>query len=164
MLNNIITPSQSGFLSGDSTVNQLLCIYENLCSNFDQKITTQSGFFFNISRAFDRVWHRGFLLKLESVGVRGKLLKWFNLSGRVQTLVIKGEKSAEKTVPSGVPQGAVLGPLSFLIFINDIVYKIESVIKLFADDTSMSLGLTNPNIRAEILMSDLDKINEWAKL
>ena len=82
------------------------------------------------------------------------------LSDRVQTVVINGEQSAEKTVPSGVSQGSVVGPLLFLIFFNDIVYKMESVIKLFADDTSMSLGLTNPNIRAEIFMSDLDKINE----
>ena len=63
MLNNIITPSQSGFLPGESTTSQLLCIYENLCSNFDKRITTQSVYF-DISKAFDRVWHRGLLLKL----------------------------------------------------------------------------------------------------
>ena len=62
MLNNIITPSQSGFLPGESTTSQLLCIYENLCSNFDKRITTQSVYF-DISKAFHRVWHRGLLLK-----------------------------------------------------------------------------------------------------
>ena len=71
MLNNIITPSESGFLSGESTTNQLLCIYEYLCSNFDKRITTQSVYF-NTSKAFDRVWHRGLILKLESIGIRGK--------------------------------------------------------------------------------------------
>ena len=165
MLNNIITPSQSGFLPGESTTSQLLCIYENLCSNFDKRITTQSVYF-DISKAFDRVWHRGLLLKLESIGVRGKLLKWFQnyLTDRTQAVVIKGEKSSEKKIPAGVPQGSVLGPLLFLIFINDIGHSIESIIKLFADDTSMSLGLTNPDTRAEILTCDLVKISDWAKL
>ena len=108
------------------------------------------------------ICHRGLLLKMESVGVRGKLLKWFKSYqlDRVQTVVITGETSAEKTVPSGVPQGSVLGPLLFAIFINDIVYNIEAVIKLFAGDTSLSLGLTNPNIRAEIHNPDIDTIYE----
>ena len=94
MLNNIITPSESGFLSGESTTNQLLCIYEYLCSNFDKRITTQSVHF-DISKAFDRVWHRGLILKLESIGIRGKLLKWFHsyLTDYTQAVVIKGEKS-----------------------------------------------------------------------
>ena len=145
-----------------------MCIYENLCSNFDKRITTQSVYF-DISKAFDRVWHRGLLLKLESIGVRGKLLKWFQnyLTDRTQAVVIKGEKSSEKKknkIPAGVPQGSVLGPLLFLIFINDFGHSIESFIKLFADDTSMSLGLTNPDTRAEILTCDLVKISDWAKL
>ena len=73
MLNNIINPSQSGFATDEPTTDQLLCICENLCSNFDKRITTQSVYF-DISNAFDRVWHRGFLIKLESIGVRGKLV------------------------------------------------------------------------------------------
>ena len=97
MSNNIITPSQSGSLSGDSITNQFLCIYEYLCSNFDKRITTQSVYF-DISKAFDRVWHRGLILKLVSIGIRGKLLKWFHsyLTDRTQAAVIKGEKSIEK--------------------------------------------------------------------
>ena len=76
---------------------------------------------------------------------------------------MKGEKSDFKNVSPGVPQGSVLGPLLFLIYINDIVNNIESVIKLFADDTSLSLALNNPDSRAEILNHDLEQINEWAK-
>ena len=84
--------------------------------------------------------------------MREKLFKWFHsyLTDRTQAIVIKGEKSVEKKIPSGVP-------LSFLIFINDIVRSIESVIKLFADDASMSLGHTNPDIRTETLTNDLAK-------
>ena len=162
--NNIITQSQSGFIRGDSTVNQLLCIYNDLCSSFDKGITAQAVYL-DISKAFDRVWHTGLLSKLEAVGIRGKLLNWFRdyLSCRMQATVIKGEKSDFKSVSAGVPQGSVLGPLLFLIYINDIVNNIQSVIKLFADDTSLSLALNNPDSRAEILNHDLEKINEWAK-
>ena len=93
-------------------------------------------------------------------------MKWFHSyqTNRTQAFVIKGEKSVEKKILSGVPQGSVLGPLLFLIFINNIVCSIKSVIKLFANDTSMSLGHTNPDIRTETLTNDLEKISEWAKL
>ncbi|WP_419611672.1 reverse transcriptase domain-containing protein [Thiolapillus sp.] len=162
--NNIITQSQSGFIPGDSTVNQLLCIYNDLCTSFDRGITTQAVYL-DISKAFDRVWHKGLLSKLEAVGIRGNLLNWFcdYLSSRMQATVIKGDKSDLKEVPAGVPQGSVLGPLLFLIYINDIVNNIRSVIKLFADDTSLSLALNNPDLRAEILNYDLEKISTWAK-
>ena len=161
--NEIITPHQSGFIPGDSTINQLLCIYNDLCVSFDKKITTQSVFF-DISKAFDRVWHRGLLVKLESAGIRGKLLEFLSnyLSDRLQCVVIKGQKSDFKNVTAGVPQGSVLGPLLFLVYINDIVNDIESDIKLFADDTSMSLALNDPYKRQDILNSDLNKINDWA--
>ena len=79
-------------------------------------------------------------------------------------VVIKGEKSVGKTIYSSVPQGSILGPLLFLIFINDIVQNIGFVIKLFSDDTSMSLGLANPDTWTEMLTNDLAKISEWAKL
>ena len=158
--NNIITQSQSGFIPGDSTVNQLLCICNDLCSSFDKGITTQAVYL-DIFKAFDRVWHTGLLSKLEAVGIRGILLNWFRdyLSCRMQATVIKGEKSDFKSVSSG----SVLGPLLFLIYINDIVNNIESVIKLFADDTSLSLALNNTDSSAEILNHDLEQINEWAK-
>ena len=161
--NNILTKSQSGFLPGDSTSNQLLCIYNSLCTNWDQEITTQSVYF-DISKAFDRVWHRGLLQKLERIGIRGKLLNWLKnyLSERKQVVVVKGETSNVQVVPAGVPQGSVLGPLLFLIYINDIVHNIKSIVKLFADDTSMSLGMRDPQRRAEILNADLQTITNWS--
>ena len=86
-----------------------------------------------------------------------EVLHWFEnyLAERKQAVVLHGSRSDYLTVPAGVPQGSVLGPLLFFIYINDIVEDIESVIKLFADDTSMYLCLENPHIRAEILNNDL---------
>ena len=93
-------------------------------------------------------------IKIEAVGIRGNLALWFQnyLQNRKQAVFIKGKKSEYKTVPFGVPQGSVLGPLLFLIYIyiNDITKNIESVIKLFADDTSVSLALKDPDRRAAI--------------
>ena len=161
---NIITPLQSGFIPGDSTVNQLLSTYHELCTSFDKGITTQVVYL-DISKAFDRVWHQGLLLKLKAAGIRGKLFEIFKdyLSNLYQSVVVKGQKSVLKCIPAGVPQGSVLGPLLFRIYINDIVNEIESTIKLFADDTSLSLALSDSDICAEILNSDLDKIKNWAK-
>lgn len=164
MLNNLITETQSGFMAGDSTTNQLLSIYENMCLNYDLNITTHQ-IYFDISKAFDRVWHRGLIHKLEAIGIRGNLLKWFEnyLNERKQIVVIKNEKSYSKTIQAGVPQGSVLGPLLFLIYINDIVKNIDSVIKLFADDTSMSYGSANNVVRAQVINQDLQKIEQWSK-
>ena len=162
--NSILTVSQSGFIPKDSTTFQLLTIYDDFCKALDEKTTTQAVFF-DISKAFDRVWHNGLIRKLYATGIRGPLLYWLRnyLTNRHQAVVIKGEKSSYEVVPAGVPQGSVLGPLLFLIYINDIVTEIESQIKLFADDTSIYLSLNDVQRRTEILNSDMKKINYWAR-
>ena len=161
--NNIITPAQSGFRQGDSTIYQLLNMYDDFSSALDKRIPTQA-IFFDISKAFDRVWHRGLIHKLNSVGIRGNILNWIKsyLSDRKQAVVVKGEASPFLPVTAGVPQGSVLGPLFFLVYINDITLNLESTIKLFADDTSAYLSLDNDIQREEILNSDLNKISNWA--
>jgi len=161
--NNILTPSQSGFIPGDSTVYQLTCLYNDFCKSLDDNITVQA-IFFDISKAFDRVWHKGLLSKLFALGIRGQMFSWLQnyLTDRTQAVVIKGSTSSYLPVRTGVPQGSILGPLLFLVYINDIVDNIESIIKLFADDTSMYLSLENTQMRTDIFNSDLEKINQWA--
>ena len=95
--------------------------------------------FCDISKAFDRVWHKGLLLKLEAAGISGNLLSWFAsyLDNRRQRVVLPGANSRWNSIHAGVPQGSVPGPLLFLLFINDIVNDIGSSIRLFADDNSL---------------------------
>ena len=152
MENNLLTTAQSGFIPQDSTVYQLTSIYDDFCKFLDDKTTAQV-IFFDISKAFDKVWHRALLYKLSALGIRGQLLDWFSdyLNNRFQAVVIKGAQSSYLPISAGVPQGSVLGPLLFLVYINDITHDIESIIKLFADDTSMYLGLEISHIRSEIL-------------
>ena len=94
--------------------------------------------FCDISKAFDRVWHRGLIHKLKAAGVTGEVLAWFtnNLADRKQRVVIPGTTSDSVYIQAGVPQGSILGPLLFLLYINDIVNDIGANIRLFADDTS----------------------------
>ena len=94
----------------------------------------------DISKAFDKVWHEGLIFKLRQNGVSGQRLKLFEsyLSNRQQRVVINGSYSEYLPIESGVPQGSVLGPLLFLIYINDLEKNIKSKIKFFANDTMPS--------------------------
>ena len=124
----------------------------------------QGWYFFYISKAFDKVWHNGPIFKLHAAGIDGKVLSSLRdyLSNRTQKVVLPGGSSKSLPVRAGVPQGSVLGPLMFLVYINDIVDNLESVINLFADDTSLSIEIDTPNISGVFLQSDIEKINNWA--
>ncbi|MCG8096816.1 MAG: hypothetical protein JAZ17_24870 [Candidatus Thiodiazotropha endolucinida] len=161
--NNILTPLQSGFIPGDSTVNQLTYLYNTFCHALDNGKEVRVVFC-DIKKAFDRVWHAGLLHKLRACGVSGSLLDWFRnyLSDRRQRVVLPGANSDWAYIRAGVPQGSVLGPLLFLIFINDIVIEINSNIRLFADDTSLYIIVENPQASALLLNTDLQKISDWA--
>jgi hypothetical protein len=125
-------------LPGYSTTQQLLELYHNILLALDNKEMTRITFS-DVSKAFDRVWIRGLILKLERYGVKGELLRWLKsyLSNRCQRVIIKDAISSVGELKAGVPQGSVLGPLLFLIFINDIADDILGLGRLFADDTSI---------------------------
>ena len=163
--NNIITSFQSGFTPGDSTVNQLTYLYNTFCHALDSGKEVRVVFC-DISKAFDRVWHAGLIHKLRAAGISGKQLKWFvsYLRNKKQRVVLPGAESTWNYIHAGVPQGSILGPLLFLLYINDIVTVIGSNIRLFADDTSLFIIVENPNVAAEIINSDLLKVSKWANI
>ena len=162
--NQVITSLQSGFVPGDSTVNQSTDLYNTFCHALDEGKEVRAVFC-DISKAFDRVWHKGLLYKLSSVGITGSLLQWFTdyLKNRQQRVVLPGAASNWTFLKAGVPQGSILGPLLFLVYINDIVENIHSSIRLFADDTSLYIIVDDPINAANQLNNDLDKIHSWAK-
>ena len=157
--NNLLSSLQSGFIPGDSTVNQLTFLYNTFCQALDSGKEVRAVFC-DISKAFDRVWHVGLLHKLRAAGVTGEILNWFNnyLSDRKQRVVLPGAVSDWLFIRAGVPQGSILGPLLFLLYINDIVTDIGSNIRLFADDTSLYIVVDDPSDAANCLNTDLDKI------
>ena len=163
--NNLITKKQSGFRPGDSTTNQLLDLIDTIHQSFDACPTLEvRAVFMDISKAFDKVWHEGLILKLKQNGVSGSLLKFFEdyLRNRKQRVVLNGAASDYGDIKSGVPQGSVLGPLLFLIYINDLEENIKSQIRFFADDTMLFSIVKDPALSANELNQDLETIRQWA--
>ncbi len=162
--NNLLTPFQSGFIKGDSTVNQLTCLYNDICQAMDEGKEVRAVFC-DISKAFDRVWHRGLITKLSSFGICDSLLNWIisYLSNRKQRVVYANSTSSWRHIQAGVPQGSILGPLFFLAYINDIVSAVNSNIRLFADDTSLYIIVEDPITASTTLNNDLASIHSWSQ-
>ena len=162
---DLLCPNQSGFRPNDSCINQLLSITHLIHKSFDANPTLEvRGLFLDMSKAFDKVWHEGLLYKLRQYGVSGKayeLIKSF-LSNRFQRVTLNGQHSDWTRVNAGVPQGSILGPLFFLIYINDLSTGINSEVKLFADDTSIFSVVKNVDESANTLNDDLHLISQWA--
>ena len=161
--NNLLSKNQSGFRPGDSTINQLLSITTEIFNAFED-IDETRAVFLDISKAFDKVWHDGLCFKLRQNGINNKLLDLISsfLSNREQRVVLNGIESNWAKIYSGVPQGSVLGPLLFLIYINDLTDNINSRIKLFADDSSLFIKVKNIEEAHSMLTSDLNTISTWA--
>ena len=149
----------SGFKQKNSTVSQLLSIVHKLYSGLDNK-ENACLVFLDISKAFDRVWHEGLLFKLKHLGISGILLKWLEsyLALRKQKVILDGCCSDVSYVEAGVPQGSILGPLLFLVYVNNLVTD------LFADDTSLLDIFTNPFTSSLKINRDLKRIYKWGCL
>ena len=159
----LLTPFQSGFVPGDSTTLQLLHTYYTFCEAIDSG-KEYRVVFCDISKAFDRVWHRGLIHKLRDIGCSDAVIEWFSSysSNRRQRVVLNGQTSDWTFVKAGVPQGSILGPLLFLIYINDIVNELRASVRLFTDDTNLYIVVENPNTAAVTLNNDLNFITNWA--
>ena len=156
--NNLLSPNQSGFCTGDSCINQLLSI-TYIFHYFDEGMETRA-IFLDISKAFDKVWHKGLIYKLRQYGFTGNLLALLTdfLSNRKQRVGLNGQHSSWTNIKAGGPQGSILGPLLFLVYIDDLTENLHSNPKLFAGDTSLFSTVTDEALSNSYLNDNLKKL------
>ena len=161
--NNILSKEQHGFRRGHSCESQLINTIEEIARNIDHGGQTDV-IILDFEKAFDTVAHQRLLSKLDYYGIRGDLHGWIKdwLTGRTQKVVLDGAHSDEEDVKSGVPQGTVLGPIMFLIYINNIADSTTSALKLFADDGLLYRSVNTIGDTQE-LQKDLTTISSWAQ-
>ena len=163
--NKLISEKQSGFKKNDSTINQLLYICHDIMLSFDANPPKEvRAVFLDISKAFDKVWHKGLVFKMKCNGIQSDILSLLFdfLDNRYQSTLLDGKASEWAHIEAGVPQGSVLRPLLFLIYINDITVDIKSNIRIFADDVSLFQKVEDTSISFDDLQHDLNKISAWA--
>ena len=161
--NNIIAKTQHGFMRNRSCLTNLLEFLDIAYDSFDKGKQLDVAYL-DFSKAFDRVPHKRLGLQLENHGICGRIGAWIQdwLTERQQRVILNGKKSAWATVLSGVPQGSVLGPLLFLIFINTIENNIDSKVLKFADDMKV-FRVIGGNHDEDTLQIDLDRLVEWSR-
>ena len=159
--NKILYDLQHGFRAKKSCETQLTMLIEELHQNLKEGTQTDV-ILLDFSKAFDKVSHEKLIHKLHGFGIRGRTLSWIKafLNGRSQTVVLEGDCSEEVPVTSGVPQGSVLGPVLFLVYINDLPDKVKSQVRLFADDTAAYLAnlLSQSNSKMTLIPSKNGKL------
>ncbi len=156
---------QHGFQAKKSTVSQLLETFNDWVISIDRNKIIDV-LYIDFAKAFDTVNHRRLILKLKSYGVEGNLLRWLEafLTNRKQSVVVEGVKSDELPVLSGVPQGSVLGPLLFLIFINDLPKVIRhSFSKIFADDYKLYMAFDRVDPLFNTFQQDIDNLVSFSE-
>ena len=156
---------QFGFLKGKSTTAQLLEVLHDIGTMLDKRRQVDA-LYLDFSKAFDKVDYKLLLMKLHRFGITGNVLRWLNnyMFDRKQRVTLLGETSQALPVLSGVPQGSILGPLLFLIYVNDLPASVstKSTIALFADDTKCYRTVKTTEDGAE-LQSDLTNLVGWCK-
>ena len=159
--NNLYSKCQHGFRKGRSCVTQLLQVMEDLTTALDENNYVDI-IYLDFRKAFDTVPHERLLQKLGAYGITGCIANWIKnfLANRIQAVRIGESVSRNANVLSGIPQGSVLGPLLFTIFINDLPESIVSTCKVFADDTK----IYNASSKCVQLQHDLDRLYSWSEL
>ena len=162
--NNLFNKSQHGFVSGRSCTTQLLEFMEEATQALDRGEDVDV-IYLDFAKAFDKVPHKRLLKKLSGYGIKGKVYNWIKefLSNRKQRVVINGMQSEWRKATSGIPQGSVLGPILFLIFINDMPEVLNCCMKLFADDAKLYSPIKEENDRIRMQVG-LKNAEEWAKI
>ena len=160
--NNLLTNKQYGFLDGRSTSLQLLKVLDEWTEALDSGDIIDC-IYMDYAKAFDKVPHRRLVSKLSAYGLSDEILNWIKsfLTNRFQQVAVNGEVSELKKMTSGIPQGSVLGPLLFVLYINDLPDLLQSQPYLFADDTKIFRIIKNHH-DTQILQDDLDKLHEWS--
>ena len=158
----LLSNKQYGFIAGRSTIAQLL-LYLGECIKKVANGDVVDSIYIDFSKAFDTVPHRRMLGKLEAYDIRGNSLSWIKgfLYDRTQEVVVNGTKSEPGSGISGIPQGSVLGPLLFVVYINDLLDNISSAGLMFADDTKIFRLISSREDALE-LQSDIAKLEDWS--
>ena len=159
--NHVLFDSQYGFRIKRSTTALLVMAINDWAEALNKRLSTHCVFI-DFAKAFDSVPHERLLLKLQAYGICGSLLKWFRsfLTTRKQRVVVNGCYSDWSDVSSGVPQGSILGPLLFIMYINDISSVVQSSIKMFADDVTLYTTVKTPE-DCKQLQNDLNSVAGW---
>ena len=163
MANNLLSTHQSGFRSLHSTVTSLLEATDDWAFNIDQG-NVNAVVFLDLKKAFDTVDHNILISKLSAYGIRGTSIEWFKsyLSERNQKCFINGSLSSNSVLSCGIPQGTILGPLLFLLYINDLPNCVmHSQPRMYADDTHLTLAGNSVDSIELNLNEDLASISEW---